>query len=1488
MLRTSFTNRFRSSLFLGSSLLIVPTMLVFAEPPKSPRTREQQEKLKERDRYGMETDRLRREGKLVEAVIAAEKMLAIERQVFGDVHEDVAGSLEQLAEMHEQREDFAAARKARRGQLAVQVKLYGEKDWRATDTRVLLSDVDLLGKLETEQRRQLREADSLLGRVSQLDDQGKAREALPLAKKALEIRRSVYGAEHHRTADAFVFLANLYEGMGAYTQAETLYRNGAEVYRKTLGDKHPRFAASLQNLATVYFYQGAYARAEPLFKATLEIHRQTVGDKHAAYGQTLNSLGVLYKAMGDKARAEPFFRQAVEVRRQALGEKHPHYARSLHSLAILYHEMGAYAKAERLYRQVRDIYKQTLGEKHPHYARNLHSLAVLYADMDAFARAEPIYEEVLSIQRQTLGEKHPEYAVSLNSLANLYKKMGASAKAEPLYLQALEIDRQTLGEKHPRYAFHLASLGELYHSLGAYTKAETLLRKAVEICTQQLGENHPGSASCLNSLALLYKDLGDYARAETLYRKTLDIARQKLGEKHPNYASGLSNLAELYRVMGTYAQAETLFLKALEIRKEVLGEMHRDYGETLSNLALLYQDLGDNAQAEALNRKALEIFKQTLGEQHSDYASSLNNLALLYVHVGDYARARPLIGQSLEITKQAHGEKHPSYAISLNNLAALYQDMGDYTRAEPLYRQVVEIKKQALGEKHPQYATGLHNLATLYQRMGDFAKAETLHLRALQICRQALGEQHPDCVRILINLGSLYHDMDADAKAEPLYQQALAISKKTLGVKHRLYSTCVNNLGLLYLQKGEYAQAEPLLQESFEAARRTEGEQHPNYATSLNNLALLYDAMGDFAQAEPRFRQAMALRKKLQGDRSLEYANSLNNLALLYAHRGDYAKAEPLYRQTLDIYRHELELTSGVQSQRQQLAMLRWLRTRLDIYLFVAPKAGQTVELQYRPVLAWKGAVGQRQRRQRLARRQPELAQDFAGLDRVSSQLAALALAVPGPKRQEDIRKEIEKLTEEKERLEGLLARRSAAFRKEEELRRLSPAQLQAALPRDTVLVDFLEYTDDVQSDRRKGRKQREGRLAAFVVRGDALVRVDLGRVQPIKAAVDAWRLALQRRFRTRGDDDLGAAVRRLVWQPLEEHLRGAKVVLISPDGDLARVPFAALPGSKKGAYLLEELALAVVPVPQLLPGLLTPRPADKDSPSLLLLGDVRYDSIAGSSEASAESRSAARGASEARLRWPALANTRTEMEAIANTFSRGADKGSVTQLHQAEATEAAVRKQAPVHRYLHFATHGYFAPRELRSALADVSRSQVASAGNLFGTTGVAGFHPGLLSGLVLAGANRPLDVDRDDGILTALEVEALDLAGVELATLSACETGLGEQAGGEGLLGLQRAFQVAGAHSVVAGLWQVDDAATRQLMVLFYDNLWRKKLPRLEALRQAQLWMLKEGDAWMRKEGISRGMVDVRVPRERLADADGRLPPYYWAAFTLSGDWR
>jgi CHAT domain-containing protein len=281
----------------------------------------------------------------------------------------------------------------------------------------------------------------------------------------------------------------------------------------------------------------------------------------------------------------------------------------------------------------------------------------------------------------------------------------------------------------------------------------------------------------------------------------------------------------------------------------------------------------------------------------------------------------------------------------------------------------------------------------------------------------------------------------------------------------------------------------------------------------------------------------------------------------------------------------------------------------------------------------------------------------------------------------------------------------------------------------------------------------------------------------------------------------------------------------------------------------------------------------------LLLAGDIDYGGDPGAGADRGASRSAAVATGAGLLPdFTPLPATRGEILEVRDSFEEHFPAVRAAMIRGAKATEEALRREAPRHRFLHLATHGYFAPKELRSALGPEDSKRAKTGIDPLGGAGVAGYHPGLLSGIALAGANRrPTPIGQDDGILTALEVAELDLSGVELAVLSACETGLGDVAGGEGLLGLQRAFQVAGARSVVASLWKVGDEPTRALMARFYENFWRKGQSPAEALRQAQLYLLREG--------LRRGVGGIRRDDAELLKSD-RLPPYYWAAFVLSTD--
>jgi len=244
------------------------------------------------------------------------------------------------------------------------------------------------------------------------------------------------------------------------------------------------------------------------------------------------------------------------------------------------------------------------------------------------------------------------------------------------------------------------------------------------------------------------------------------------------------------------------------------------------------------------------------------------------------------------------------------------------------------------------------------------------------------------------------------------------------------------------------------------------------------------------------------------------------------------------------------------------------------------------------------------------------------------------------------------------------------------------------------------------------------------------------------------------------------------------------------------------------------------------------------------------------------------------------LPGTVKEVRQVEDVFSGAFPDGQIRLLEVGAATEEAFRNECRGSSFLHVATHGFFAPQSCRSALDTWTlfgfRSSAA-----YQTPGqdVAGWHPGLLSGLALAGANAPSQLG-DDGILTALEAASLDLRETEMVVLSACDTGLGKVTGGEGLLGLQRAFQLSGARSVMASLWRVDDQATQELMGEFYQNLWRERMEPIEALRQAQL-------AFLHRHGSSSSLrgIGSTMPLPEEDTSPKRASPRLWAAWVLSG---
>jgi CHAT domain-containing protein len=616
---------------------------------------------------------------------------------------------------------------------------------------------------------------------------------------------------------------------------------------------------------------------------------------------------------------------------------------------------------------------------------------------------------------------------------------------------------------------------------------------------------------------------------------------------------------------------------------------------------------------------------------------------------------------------------------------------------------------------------------------------------------------------------------------------------------------------------------------------------HPHLATSLTNLGGLLWARGQGTAAERRLRQALAMSQGLArafADTAAE-APALNFLASLPAARDAY-----------------LALTAGQPSA----------------------AARRTYGLLWRGKAALTRVLEGRHRLLRAAG--PDTRRQVRELQQVRSSLATLLVA-PAGGADKDRPRRLRRLTRRKEELEKELARSLPALARRKELATASPAALARALPRRAAFLDLLRYRTWEVKEHRFG----PARYVAFVLaRGRSVRRVELGPASPIEKALGRWRQDISR------DRPRAAAtkLRRLLWRPLAKHLpKETKTVYLSPDGALSALPWAALPGRKKGTVLLERYAFALVPHgPFLLEQLRQPAPRPKAG-VLLALGGVRYDRDPRPLQQPAKDLPALqppqRGGKTGP--WPYLPSTAHELDQVADLAGRRRPAPRLVRLSGARAGAVEVLARLPQARWAHLATHGFFAaPRsDVRKHLYD-RRDFLLGVGAE--RRGAAARSPLALSGLVLAGANRK----GAGGILTAEVIVGLNLSGLELAVLSACETGLGEAASGEGVFGLQRAFHLAGTRSVVASLWRVDDRATAALMALFYHHLWKKKLPPLEALRQAQLELYRHPravPALARRRGpaFDKAVKRVARPPAKGRKRQGRAPVKHWAAFTLSG---
>jgi CHAT domain-containing protein/tetratricopeptide (TPR) repeat protein len=1064
-------------------------------------------------------------------------------------------------------------------------------------------------------------------------------------------------------------------------------------------------------------------------------------------------------------------------------------------------------------------------------------------------------------------------AAQQSRLAELSKKFVALqaekryAAAIPVAKEAVEAAEITFGKDSPQFANYLHYVAGFLKNQGDCLDAEGYYRRTQAIMEKTLGKSDANVAAVNNNLAEVYRLEGRYREAEPLFLEALEVL-EKDPKRGLDFAASLNNLGLVYEAQGRLGEAEPKDDLALELRTRLLGPGHALVADSLNNLGQLRRDQGKYAEAAVLYRRALRIYNRGASEDTPESAATYANLGAVYSDQGRYAEAEQQYRRALALDEKASGANHPDVATDLNNLAALFHSQDKYGEAEQLYPRALKIDEEAFPGPNPAVARDVSNLAMTYQEQGRYRDAEQAYRKALDIDKQALGEHHPDMARILNNAGALCEQLGEPGPCEPFYQRSLAIDEEVFGKSHLAVAANLNNLGQFYVQTGKLAEAEPLLRRALEIVKTATDREGVLQGRSLSNLGSLYQKRGKYAEAESAYQQALAVSEAVLGKNSYGVARIEHNLATTYYEEGKTAQAGAAWDHSLSVLQDEFEKQFAYMSEDDRLSFIATVNSEFPLYLSFCfgnrERQPEFVAKMYDLELWRKGLVvnGITAVRSKIASSgDKEALAMFSQLAALRGQLAKLRN--PPDANLNAWKEKVRLLQERTNTLEAALVQRSQSPAKEKIVARATWQDVKKALQPGEAAVEFIHFP--FHDGHRWTGKSYYAALVVTAQENRNPTLVFLGEGNELEQGAFADYQALVRTKQP--DPEAGLSFYRSFWKPLETALEGIHRVYVSPDAILNQVSWAPVP-TAAGHLLTENVDIDVMLSTK---DLLTRRPsmpaqtavlignpdfnlseADQRSAVAALRTQAAQRQAAVTCEAAAPGpgpRGGTRSSRSATGALDPLPDTEIELNAIRCVLQ---EKGWQIDTYMGESALKEVLQQVNHPRVLHVATHGFFE--------ADLEASRRG------GDDEHPLNDPMLRSGLYLAGANRAhasgaAAPDPEDAVLTAYEATGLDLQGTELVVMSACDTGLGVVSNGEGVFGLRRALQEAGADAVLMSMWPVPDTQTRRVMALFYEN-WLSGKEKHDALHLAQQSL-----------------------RQELQKEWGEAPPYYWAAFVLVG---
>ena len=1138
-------------------------------------------------------------------------------------------------------------------------------------------------------------------------------------------------------------------------------------------------AATLQSLGTLALKQGNVRRAEERFRQALAIRERLAPDS-LDVAATLSALGTAADERGDLIAAQQYLDRALGIQKKLAPESNQ-VAATLVDLGLLASGKGDLPGSEQYLRRALAI-QERLAPGTYACATTLEVLGLVAAERGDLAAAEQAYRRSLEI-RERIAPGDLQVARSLTYLGDIVKERGDLGEAERSHLRALAI-REKISAGSTEVANSLTALGNIAHSRGNFTAAEDYYRRALTIY-EKVAPESPSVAIALSSLGMLAGTREDLPAAEQAYRRALTIW-EKLAPRSPQVAFATEALGRIARQRGDLVRAEENYLRALSIGEQIRSGSVDVVG-SLYGLADVATARGDLASAEEYLHRVVAV-REAAAPASLEVAEGLEALAGVAIARGELASAEDNYERALAIRERlAPGSL--KVAESFNNLGIMAAGRHDLAGADERVQRALVIEER-IAPGSFRAAGSLALLGSFAMQRGDLQAAEGYGREALSIYEAAAP-------------GSSY----------------VALSLVGLGA-------------LAYLG-GHHHMAEDLMRQALEVQQKRAPESL-DVASVLSMLGGLASRRDDWVASESYLRQALAIVQALAPGSST-HSNVLHGLGLAYR-RGDKLELAAEY------------LCRAVDALEQQSAKLGGSDE-------VKAAFGAKHSDYYRLCLEAKLAIGQ-----------PGAALQILERSRARTLLAMLAerdllfhLDVPA-----DIMRERQLADTDYDRVQAAIAQlnpqRDAAKLKEHlgrlrelrqkqeeivsKIRRLSPhfASLRYPQPLDlTGVRDTLDVGTVLLS-----YSVGEQRTILFVIEalkttppelsGLSVLVLPIGE-KDLRERVEAFRNLIGRSgsHDNKSQTALASGLYDVLIRPAEPMITSSQRVLISPDGPLHLLPFAALIRNEPSAwhYFVEWKPIHTVVSATVYAEIRSARRTPDTKPRSLVLeafGDPLYPRLVGQGAAIVENPEV-RSLAKRGLALDPLPAARQEVEGIAAMFGDRA----VSYLG-ADATEERVKAIGRDVRYIHFACHG----------LLD---------------EGVP-----LNSALALTIPEKP-GANQDNGLLQAWEIFEQLRINADLVTLSACETGLGTEMGGEGLIGLTRAFQYAGARSVLASLWSVADESTAELMNRFYGYLKAGKT-KDEALRAAQMDLIRGSAGNRRSLDLSQ--------------------PFHWAAFELTGDFQ